>query len=108
MNLLFKTLESQDYAIPVIPNTNPPNPNVKPDMLSIKSAKIDPTKEIKPIIPVSELPNLNETVNGSAGTVKKELEIRKEIRKSDSVSALCIVNNSHFSLYFTNKLLHAD
>lgn len=74
--------------MPVIPNANPPNPNIKSELLPVKSNKVDSVKEIKPIIPVSELPNLNETVNGSSAAAKKDVEIKKdrEIRKSDSVS----------------------
>lgn len=84
MNLLFKTLESQDYIIPVIPNTNPPNPIlIKDDVMPPAKTKTEAVpKEIKPIIPVNELPNLNETINGSS--LKKEE--KKEQRKSDSVS----------------------
>lgn len=82
VDLLFKTLENQDYLEPVIPNANPPNPNV------IKAAETSPikhAKEIKPIIPVSELPSLNEAVNGSAVRKERE-EIKREIKKSESVS----------------------
>ncbi|KAK4878106.1 hypothetical protein RN001_010612 [Aquatica leii] len=78
VNLLFKTLESRDYLTPVIPSTNPPNPNI---------IKTDPplspkTKEVKEIIPVSELPNLSEAVNGTAVVVKKD-DLKRE-RKSES------------------------
>lgn len=70
--------------MPVIPNANPPNPIlIKDDVLPVAKAKLDTVpKEIKPIIAVSELPNLNETINGSS--LKKEE--KKEQRKSDSVS----------------------
>ncbi|KAK9745392.1 PWI domain [Popillia japonica] len=81
VDLLFKTLETQDYLEPVIPNANPPNPNVvKPE----NASPIKPhPKEIKPIIPVSELPSLSEAVNGSA-TRKDREENKRDIRKSDS------------------------
>lgn len=84
VNLLFKTLETQDYITPVIPNANPPNPNIKSDLVPVKSTKTDAIKEVKPIIPVNELPNLNETVNGST---KKEAESKRDrdVRKSESV-----------------------
>lgn len=93
VNLLFKTLETQDYITPVIPNTNPPNPNIKSDLLPVKSNKVESVKEIKPIIPVSELPNLSETVNGSSAAAKKDVEIKRdrEIRKSDSVSLILLL-----------------
>ncbi|KRT78799.1 hypothetical protein AMK59_6549, partial [Oryctes borbonicus] len=69
VDLLFKTLETQDYLEPVIPNANPPNPN----LIKTDSSPIKPhPKEIKPIIPVNELPCLSEAVNGSA--VKKDRE----------------------------------
>lgn len=78
VNLLFKTLESQDYL--VIPNANPPNPNV----ISPARTKLElGHKEIKPIIPVNELPNLSEAINGSA--IRKDKEEKKDIKKSDSV-----------------------
>ncbi|XP_057656731.1 zinc finger protein swm isoform X4 [Diorhabda carinulata] len=69
VDLVFQTLATKDYInSPVIPNTNPPNPN-------IKTISKEPIKESKVIIPPSELPNLNETVNGNA---KKDLEFRRE------------------------------
>lgn len=71
VNQLFRTLDSQEYITPVIPNANPPNPNLKPELKPKE-------KEIKPIIPVSELANLTETINGS-NTTKKE-----QTKKSDS------------------------
>lgn len=75
-------MESQDYIPPVIPNANPPNPNV----ISPPRAKLElGHKEMKPIIPVNELPNLNETINGSA-LRSKEKDDKKELKKSDSVS----------------------
>lgn len=77
-------MENQDYITPVIPNANPPNPNIKPELV-VKSAKNENPKEIKPIIPVSELPNLHETVNGST-VAKKEIDPKKDKGKSDSVS----------------------
>lgn len=89
MGLLFKTLESQDYILPVIPNANPPNPIlIKGEVLSPAQTKLElGHKDIKPIIPVSELPNLNEAINGSAA-VRKDKEEKKELKKSDSVSLL--------------------
>lgn len=52
--------------MPMIPNANPPNPNVKTDLgVGIKATGMKIEKEIKPIIPVSELVNLSEAVNGS-------------------------------------------
>lgn len=78
---MFKTLESQDYIPPVIPNANPPNPNV----ISPARTKLELShKEMKPIIPVNELPNLNEAINGS--TIRKDKEEKKELKKSDSVN----------------------
>ncbi|KAG5882370.1 hypothetical protein JTB14_036294 [Gonioctena quinquepunctata] len=74
VDLVFQTLATKDYINePVIPNTNPPNPNMA------KVAK-EPVKESKIIVQPSELPNLNEAVNGDA---KKELEVKKdkELRK---------------------------
>ncbi|XP_044763327.1 zinc finger protein swm [Coccinella septempunctata] len=79
VNLVFQTLQSQEYiTTPVIPNANPPNPNiVKKDKESVKE---------KVIVQPSELPNLNEQINGS----KKEAEIKRdrdirESRKTDVV-----------------------
>lgn len=96
VNLLFKTLENQEYITPIIPNTNPPNPNVKSELLPTKPIKSE-VKDVKPIIPVSELPNLNETVNGST-VMKKEVEPKREIRKSDSVS---VPNKKYFKIIET-------
>lgn len=80
MNLVFQTLQSHEYiTTPVIPNANPPNPNiVKKDKEIVKE---------KVIVQPSELPNLNEQMNGS----KKEAEIKRdrdfrENRKADNVS----------------------
>lgn len=73
MDLVFENLANKEYINnPVIPNTNPPNPNTK-------STK-DVIKEVKVIVPPNELPNLNEIVNG--GT-KKEVEVKRdrEIKK---------------------------
>lgn len=78
VELLFKTLETQEYlrVVPSIPNANPPNPNVPP--LHTTAAKKDKeaipdaalvAKEIKNIIPVSMLPNLSETINGTSAAV---------------------------------------
>nr|XP_008195644.1 PREDICTED: LOW QUALITY PROTEIN: RNA-binding protein 26 [Tribolium castaneum] len=75
VNLVLRTLETQDYiTTPVIPNTNPPNP------IMMKT-----TKETKPIVHPSELPNLSEAVNGSS-VARKEQESKRdrEMRKSDT------------------------
>ncbi|XP_023311914.1 zinc finger protein swm isoform X3 [Anoplophora glabripennis] len=75
VDLVFQTLNTKDYInTPVIPNANPPNPNV------VKSTKEQP-KESKMIVQPSELPNLNEAINGAA---KKEAEARRdrELRKN--------------------------
>lgn len=81
VDLVFETLGNKEYINnPVIPNTNPPNPNT----ISTK----EPPKEVKVIVPPNELPNLNEIVNGGA---KKEAEAKRdrETRKiSDAVSYL--------------------
>lgn len=73
VNLVFQTLQTQEYiTTPVIPNANPPNPNiVKKDKECVKE---------KVIVQPSELPNLNEQINGS----KKESEIKRdrEVRES--------------------------
>lgn len=78
MDLVFETLANKEYINnPVIPNTNPPNPNTK-------LAK-DSTKETKVIVPPNELPNLNEMVNGGPkkdGEIKKDRDTRKN---SDAV-----------------------
>ncbi|CAG9815221.1 unnamed protein product [Phaedon cochleariae] len=69
VDLVFQTLTTKDYIDePVIPNTNPPNPNIG------KPAK-DAVKESKVIVQPSELPNLNEAVNGG---MKKELEVKRD------------------------------
>ncbi|KAJ8956336.1 hypothetical protein NQ318_015074 [Aromia moschata] len=77
VDLVFQTLSTKDYInTPVIPNANPPNPNV------VKSAKEPPVKtETKIIVQPSELPNLNEAVNGGP---KKEAEVKRdrELRKN--------------------------
>lgn len=91
MNLVLRTLETQDYInTPVIPNTNPPNP-----------ALVKTTKEIKPIVHPNELPNLNDTMNGTTA-VRKEQEIKrdKELRKSDSVSNASIFFSKYFFSFF--------
>lgn len=104
VELLFKTLEKQEYlqqpATP-IPNTNPPNPNVPPVITKPDVPEVTTTKEVKPIIPVSSLPDLTlETVNGTAAvtttTVKKDFvrendtpvphRKEREHKKSESVS----------------------
>lgn len=81
---MFQTLETKDYInIPVIPNTNPPNPNIA------KPLK-EPSKESKMIIEPSELPDLNESINGNLRKESlKEMELKRdrENRKtSDTVS----------------------
>ncbi|KAL3270663.1 hypothetical protein HHI36_021191 [Cryptolaemus montrouzieri] len=70
VNLVFQTLQSQEYIrTPVIPSANPPNPNlVKKDKESVKE---------KVIVQPSELPNLSEQINGSANN-KKEVEIKRD------------------------------
>lgn len=79
VDLVFQTLSTKEYLnTPVIPNTNPPNPN---------PGKVKEAKESKMIIQPSELPNLNDVVNG---TSKKDVEAQvkrdKENRKnSDAV-----------------------
>ncbi|XP_044739465.1 RNA-binding protein 26 [Chrysoperla carnea] len=87
VELLFKTLEKQEYlqqpATP-IPNTNPPNPNIPPVITKPDVPEVTTTKEVKPIIPVSSLPDLTlETVNGTAAvtttTVKKDF-----VRENDT------------------------
>ncbi|KAK9887320.1 hypothetical protein WA026_021628 [Henosepilachna vigintioctopunctata] len=80
VNLVFQTLQSQEYVVtPVIPNANPPNPNI------VKKDKEVFSKD-KVIVQPSELPNLNEQINGSTGT-KKEAEAKrdKELRESRKV-----------------------
>lgn len=71
VNLVFQTLATKDYiTTPVIPNANPPNPNV------VKPAK-ENAKENKIIVSPSELPSLSETINGS-GAVRKDYEPKRE------------------------------
>ncbi|GLV36656.1 second mitotic wave missing [Carabus blaptoides fortunei] len=73
VEMLFKTLDTQEYLMPVIPNANPPNPHVpalvvaKKDTIAGSTSPVDQllVKEMKPIIPVSTLPNLSESINGS-------------------------------------------
>ncbi|XP_030748092.1 RNA-binding protein 26 [Sitophilus oryzae] len=68
VNLVFQTLTTKDYiTTPVIPSANPPNPNI--------TAKTKEGKEAKVIVQPSELPNLNEVVNG--GSADKRTEVRK-------------------------------
>ncbi|KAJ8982215.1 hypothetical protein NQ317_013517 [Molorchus minor] len=79
VDLVFQTLITKEYInTPVIPNANPPNPNV------LKTTPKEIPKESKVIIQPSELPNLNEEVNGGA---KKELEIKRdrELRKNPDI-----------------------
>ncbi|XP_071057172.1 zinc finger protein swm [Onthophagus taurus] len=88
VNLLFKTLDNREYMESVIPNANPPNPNIiaaKPESGN-SPLKIQPIKEIKPIIPVSELPNLNETINGSTTNIIEKPPARPSDLKRKSES----------------------
>lgn len=82
VDLVFQTLTTKDYInTPVIPNANPPNPNIGKPLKEV-------SKEAKVIIQPSELPDLNESMNGD---LKKESEIKRdrELRKnSDTVSTL--------------------
>lgn len=80
MDLVFETLTSKEYINnPVIPNTNPPNPNTK----TVKDA----TKETKVIVPPNELPTLNDIVNGGIKKETTEIKREREVRKnSDAVS----------------------
>ena len=86
---MLRTLETQDYiTTPVIPNTNPPNP------ILMKS-----TKEPKPIVHPSELPNLNETVNGS-NAVRKEHESKRdremrETRKTEPTVSIWLFDRNN-------------
>lgn len=105
VELLFKTLETQEYLIPVIPNANPPNPHLPLAAKKDSTGGTSPAdqlvvKEMKPIIPVSTLPNLTESINGSVppsvtgkkdsgGDVTAPLIVQKlsqpsQHRKSDS------------------------
>lgn len=80
---MFQTLATKDYInVPVIPNANPPNPNVA-------AAKPAAKEAAKVIVQPSELPNLNEVVNGNTKKDLKEPEVKRdrELRKnSDAVS----------------------
>lgn len=74
VELLFKTLEKQEYIQPpvTIPNANPPNPNiptpVTPTRIPTIDFEIPPIiKDPKPVIPVSSLPDL-EPLNGTTST----------------------------------------
>lgn len=85
--MLFNTLESRDYLTPVIPSTNPPNPNiVKPEASPPKPKELK-----KEIIPLSELPNFSEAVNGTVASKKEkeqpEVKRDRDVRKSESVSS---------------------
>ncbi|XP_017772028.1 PREDICTED: RNA-binding protein 26 isoform X2 [Nicrophorus vespilloides] len=83
---LFKTLETQDYINSVIPNANPPNPNMNLKLTEVATVT-PPAKVVAkalPIIPVSEIAaNLTETLNGK-GIIKdaKELE-KKDVKKEE-------------------------
>lgn len=84
MDLVFQTLTTKDYINTlVIPNANPPNPNIA------KPLK-EGSKESKMIIQPSELPDLNESMNGNLRKESlKEIELKRdrENRKaSDTVS----------------------
>ncbi|KAF7284043.1 zinc finger protein swm [Rhynchophorus ferrugineus] len=70
VNLVFQTLSTKEYvSTPVIPSANPPNPNI--------ISKVKEGKEAKVIVQPSELPNLNEIVNGNVS------EKKNDIRKTD-------------------------
>lgn len=91
VDLLFKTLESREYLTPVIPSTNPPNPNITARQAEQTSPL--PKEVRKEIIPVNELPNLNEAVNGSAPVPQKEEEPKRDLvvrepKKSEGVKKL--------------------
>ncbi|CAH0548606.1 unnamed protein product [Brassicogethes aeneus] len=71
VKLVFQTLETKDYInTPVIPNANPPNPNLTKPL-------VKDNKEIKVIVPPNDLPNLSEAVNGS-GIKKDVVEVKKD------------------------------
>lgn len=73
VNLVFQTLTTKDYiTTPVIPNANPPNPNVP--------TKAKEGKETKVIVQPSELqlPVLNEAINGNS--LEKKVEPKKDIK----------------------------
>ncbi|KAL1500976.1 hypothetical protein ABEB36_006386 [Hypothenemus hampei] len=74
VNLVFNTLTTKEYiATPVIPNANPPNPNVP-----TKSKDVLPQgRDTKVIIPPSDLPNLSDVVNGNNSEKK---DIKKEVK----------------------------
>lgn len=106
VNLLFQTLESRDYLTPVIPSTNPPNPNV--NTISVSPPKV--VKELKKeIIPISELPNLTETANGNFNGKKDpvvEPKKDREVRKSDSVCLFIYYISFIFLHQFYNRKLY--
>lgn len=83
VDLLFKTLESREYLTPVIPSTNPPNPNIT--VRQAEQTSPLPKEVRKEIIPVNELPNLNEAVNGSAPVPQKEEETKRDLVVRDLV-----------------------
>lgn len=84
VNLLFKTLDTQEYLTPIIPNTNPPNPHVDIDSSTrITVGTLVPKEPIKPpvVIPASDLPSLSEAINN--GT-KRDIRDKEEgIQKKD-------------------------
>ncbi|XP_050499905.1 RNA-binding protein 26 isoform X2 [Diabrotica virgifera virgifera] len=70
VDLVFQTLTTKDYLnVPVIPNTNPPNPN------TIKTNSKEVPKETKIIVPPGEL-SPKEALNGNA---KKDLEVKRDL-----------------------------
>ncbi|XP_050292725.1 RNA-binding protein 26 isoform X2 [Anthonomus grandis grandis] len=73
VNLVFQTLATKGYiqTPSVIPNANPPNPNVL--------GKPKENKETKLIVQPSELPNLSEVVNGATPLEKKD-PVKKDVK----------------------------
>lgn len=70
VNLVFQTISNKEYInTPVIPNANPPNPNI-PSTATLTSSSTSSltggTKENKIIVSPSELPSLSENLNGSS------------------------------------------
>ena len=87
MELLFKTLETQEYVLPPAkvdpdgsatpPGVNPPAPT--PVSISVPMPAEKPTEDLVPVIPMIESPTPAVQVNGSAPII-----IKRESRKSDS------------------------
>ncbi|CAG9829792.1 unnamed protein product [Diabrotica balteata] len=70
VDLVFQTLTTKDYLnVPVIPNTNPPNPN------TCKTNSKEVSKETKIIVPPGEL-SPKEAINGNT---KKDLEVKRDL-----------------------------